>query len=124
MEIHYNTRTRFQSQFLKIHYELLEKKYFSDAVDNLHAAYPRITADCYNRALNSLLFHFCIALGSSGRPMSSKTYEKLMRLPMYQNLSDGTRFMAKTRETLKEMECKRRIRKQLEQQLNLNYDEN
>lgn len=121
-EINYilNGAASFQAQFLKKQYELLERKLFSDAVDNLMDCAPRITDDCYNRALNTLLFHFCVALGTTGRPMSTKTYDKLMKLPMYRNLSDGTKFMEKTMNDWKE----RKRQTILKKQTKLNFDNN
>ena len=91
IEIHYNTKSSFNCQFIKQHNALLQKKYYNIAIDHLYTFYGRLSADCYNRAISSLLMSICLAQAGSSFKLTPQGYELLAKLPMYRDMSDGTR---------------------------------
>ena len=74
----------------------VENKNFYSAIVTLRNGYSRISSNCYNRTLCTLLFHFCLALGAQGHYITKATYDELMKLPLYRNISGRTPFMAAT----------------------------
>lgn len=76
--------------------ELASKKEFHNAIIDLRCAYSNCTPRGYNRALQTLLFHFCVALGAQGAYLTTRTYDALMKLPMYKEILGDKPFMAST----------------------------
>lgn len=85
-----------ESKIVKEIRTCIEKKYFYDAISLLNRYYGSLSADSYNSTLCELLFNFCFALGVQGAYMTKKTYELLVKLPMYRNIKAQTPFMART----------------------------